>query len=458
MLSGFDAVVLAPCEFHLDPRHEYWANSLEDIGFKTLRMEVLESISNMHQARKIAYSQGVLTLASNRSAKDNDIPIHIRESIPHPQSVLGRFINLRLKNLLSAVAHDSFSEFRPRVVIANDLLGGILAQAIWGLSETAIIYDAQEIFTDSYDVIGGPRFTSSERAAWIDFESHICSKSNLVVTISPGVRDLYESRHGTACEVLPNFVPLNQHVNQEYEPEKMPKRFVLIGRADPNRGLEELVTCWDFPREIATLDLIMPFTQQRQKLVMLSSKVERVHSGPSFLQPVRPDEMIKVLSKYDVGILPYNYPYPYSHASPNKFGEYIAAGLALLANDQAFVSQLVTTYSLGRVFDWSKSGDFGNCVCALSNSSELKSTRDNVNSASNKFLNWEIAGVPVWSYLLGIDRSQISSTQSVDPIKQKGFQIVEASRGHEFARWYLRKAVLRLAKRFFLFTQKFRNR
>ena len=333
-----------------------------------------------------------------------------------------------------------------------------MAQAIWGLSETAIIYDAQEIFTESYDVIGGPRFTSSERAAWIDFESYICSKSNLVVTISPGVRDLYESRHGTSCEVLPNFVPLNQHVNQEYEPEKMPKRFVLIGRADPNRGLEELVTCWDFPREIATLDLIMPFTQQRQKLVMLSSKVERVHSGPSFLPPVRPEEMIKVLSKYDVGILPYNYLYPYSHASPNKFGEYIAAGLALLANDQAFVSQMVTTYSLGRVFDWSKSGDFGNCVRALSNSSELKSTRDNVNSASNKVLNWDMAGVPVWSYLRGIVRSQISSAQSVEPIKQKGFQIVEASRRHEFARWYLRKAVLRLAKRFFLFTQKFRNR
>jgi hypothetical protein len=420
-------------------------------------MEVLESTNNMSQARKVAYSQGLLTMASNRLVRDKDIPVHIRELIPPPHSVLSRFINRRLRNLLSAVAHDSFYEFRPLVVIANDLLGVILAQSIWGNSETAIIYDAQEIFTESYDVIGGPRFTLSERAAWIDFESCICSKSNMVVTISPGVRDLYASRHRTACEVLPNFVPLNQHVNQKFEPEKMPKRFVLIGRADPNRGLEELVTCWDFPREIATLDLIMPLTQQSQKLAMLSSKVKRVYSGPSFLPPVRPDQMIEVLSKYDVGILPYNYLYPYSHASPNKFGEYVAAGLALLANDQAFVSQLVTTYSLGRVFDWNKAGDFGNCVRALSNSSELKSRRDNVNSASQKFLNWDTAGNSIWRYLREIDRDQISGAQSADPCEQQTFQILESSKGHEFARWFSRKVVLRLAKRFFVFAEKFRN-
>ena len=81
MLSGFDAVVLAPCEFHLDPRHEYWANSLEAIGFKTLRMEVLESTNNMSQARKVAYSQGLLTMASNRLVRDKDIPVHIRCSV-----------------------------------------------------------------------------------------------------------------------------------------------------------------------------------------------------------------------------------------------------------------------------------------------------------------------------------------------------------------------------------------
>jgi hypothetical protein len=64
-LGEFDAVVLAPCRFHLDPRHEYWARSLEDFGFHTLRMEVLEEVSDASCGRLLRFQDGLLTALSS---------------------------------------------------------------------------------------------------------------------------------------------------------------------------------------------------------------------------------------------------------------------------------------------------------------------------------------------------------------------------------------------------------
>lgn len=455
-LKIFDAVVLAPCPFRSDPRHEYWAQSLESLGFRTLRMEVIDEIGSLSLSRKISFDNGILTMSSNRAEGVSDHPPFIKEFNLARKSILGRFVFARLLRLLYAVNHDSLHSLKPKVVIANDFFGAVLANAVWGKSETLVVYDAQEIFTESYDVLGGPVFSKVERKAWIDFESHICNDSNLVVTISPGVSDLYALRHGTECEVLPNFVPLKQHVKRKYEARRKSTRFVLIGRADPNRGLEKLVAGWDFPDEIATLDLIMPITQQSRSLMTLSSKLVRKYSGPNFLPPVQPNEMINVLSNYDVGILPYCFKYPYSHASPNKFGEYVAAGLVILANDQAFVAQQVELHSLGLVFDWEKD-NFASSVQALLSDIELNSIRDRVGMASSGALNWEVAGRSIWLYLEKIEKNPIFDAQINDSDEQSTIDVLEISSNIERVVWFFKRAIIRLAVRSLAVVQTFRT-
>ena len=446
-LSEFDAVVLAPCGFHLDPRHEYWARSLEAFGFHTLRMEVLEEVSDNSCGRLLRFQDGLLTVSSNRKLSHQDFLLRTKLGKVPSRSPLGKFIKSRLSRMVHGVSHDLLDDLKPTLVIANDLLGAVLANTLWGDSKSRIIYDAQEVFTDSYDLLGGPTFSERERRAWIEIESLICKRSDLVVTISPGIAELYRSRHGVVCAVLPNFVPLGRAVVSEPDVKQRPTSFVLIGRADPHRGLEQLVESWDFPETLATLDLIMPETPQRRRLEVYSSKVQRKNSGPRFAAGVSPEQMIQVLSLYDVGILPYDYPYPYSFASPNKFGEYIAAGLTVLANDQPFVAEQVESHSIGQVFSWRKPDDFSRSVHILMNREHLSNLAENVKTAFRMNLNWELAGAGVWRF---IEDATANEPRGLNRAALKSSEVFESSDRASFLekfRGYCRKQLYVLARK-----------
>jgi hypothetical protein len=360
---------------------------------------------------------------------------------------LGKFVKSRLARMLYGVSHDSVAGLKPTLVVANDLLGALLAQTLWSDSESWIIYDAQEVFTDSYDLLGGPTFTDKERRAWIDLESLVCKQSDLVVTISPGIAELYQSRHGVVCEVLPNYVPIDKAETREFEGGQHPTRFVLIGRADPHRGLEQLVESWDFPETLATLDLIMPETLQRRRLEAHSTQIQRQNSGPRFVDGVSPERMIKTLSFYDIGILPYDYPFPYSHASPNKFGEYVAAGLAVLANDQPFVTQQVESHAIGQVFSWKKSGDFARRVNSLSQPNQLVGLAQKVEAAFNTSLNWEMAGAGVWRFIkdVKVDEPQGINHRGSKPCE--AFEYSDRASILETFSWYCRKQMYVYARK-----------
>jgi hypothetical protein len=446
-LGAFDAVVLSPCGFHLDPRHEYWASSLEASGFQTLRMEVLEEVNEISCGRLLRFQDGLLTVGSNRKYSHPDflLPIDIN-SVPS-RSPVGKFIKSRLARMLHGVSHESLTGLKPTLVIANDLLGAVLAQTLWGGSVCRIIYDAQEVFTDSYDVQGGPTFTDKERRAWIDLESLVCERSDLVVTISPGIAELYQSRHGVICEILPNYVPLDKAETNKSGLKQCPTKFVLIGRAEPHRGLEQLVESWDFPETLATLDLIMPETPQRHRLETYSSQVQRQYSGPKFVDGVRPDQMIKTLTFYDIGILPYDYPYPYSHASPNKFGEYIAAGLAVLANDQPFVAKQVESYSIGQVFNWKKPGDFVRSVDSLADPGQHLDFAQKVATAFKTSLNWEVAGAGVWRFIEDVTKEEPRDLNRKDLKSSNVFEYFDRASLLEKMRWYCRKQLYVFARK-----------
>jgi hypothetical protein len=225
-------------------------------------------------------------------------------------------------------------------------------------------------------------------------------------------------------------------VVSEPDVKQHPISFVLIGRADPHRGLEQLVESWDFPETLATLDLIMPETPQRRRLEVHSSKVQRKNSGPRFTAGVSPEQMIQVLSLYDVGILPYDYPYPYSFASPNKFGEYVAAGLTVLANDQPFVAEQVESHSIGQVFSWRKPDDFDRSVHILTNREHLSDLTENVKTAFRMSLNWELAGAGVWRFIedatanepRGLNRAALKSSEVFESSDRASF--LEKFRGY----------------------------
>jgi glycosyltransferase involved in cell wall biosynthesis len=444
-LSAFNAVVLAPCKFDLDPRHQYWFDSLTKIGLNVLKVEVLDSIDELGIARSCQLSGDLLSVGSNRQMSDTEIREWFGVCDVPAVTPVGRFLKSRLSRTLHAILQEELVELQPCVVIANDLLGMILADKLWGSSKSKLIYDAQEIFTESYDLLPGPKLNGAERKGWINLETAVCTSADLVVTVSPGIADFYKSRHMVDCEVIPNFVPLGHSKRRSKGTAENPVKFVVIGRADPYRGLENLVKSWDFSSDIARLDLIMPDTRQRRALERVSSSVERQHGGPNFRSPVRPDEIVAVLASYDVGIIPYDYPYPLSHASPNKFGEYVAAGLAVLTNSQPFVRQQVEHHQIGRVFSWGIDNDFQSQVGELLNPEVLRIALENSMEAFTESLNWESSGSGVW-VLINEAVTECLNTATENRPHPIDFEVTENANRLEKLHWRLRRKGLLVAQ------------
>ena len=402
-------VVLTPIPFSFDPRHSFWRIEL---GKRFEQVEVWQFLSSGSLAASnkagIAVAVGaedrdVLDLEASLSSSLNQINSYLRftndESSKALQSLVEQFSSdnsITHKYLIGQVARMTVSLAlaatvkSPALVVANDLVAAIAAALVWPNGETRLVYDAQEVFIDMYRSSPADRMTESEEKFWLDLETFVCEKVHEVVTISPGISELYLERHGVSPFVLPNWVPLSS-ADFAKESDQGPTRFVYMGHAAPHRGLEELITQWTSDKSTATLDLFIPerpYTQDLRKLIESHSK-EFPEAAIALRDPVGESQMIHTLSEFDVGVIPYAHPYPYNHCSPNKLGQYLAAGLAIVSNDLPFVKQAINEARCGHIFDWQIPGSFDKCVPLFVADKHLTQLKENARTAFLSDKNWE---------------------------------------------------------------------
>jgi hypothetical protein len=129
-------------------------------------------------------------------------------------------------------------------------------------------------------------------------------------------------------------------------------------------------------------------------LLALEKKEVQKEISITFEEPVHESELISEMSKYQVGVIPYDYKYPYNHCSPNKLGQYIAAGLPVISNDQAFIADIVSEFKLGLVFNWNIPSSFKDAVEFLSVPINLSNFEFQTFKAFSDSLNWEHFAVP----------------------------------------------------------------
>lgn len=377
-------VVAVVCQgwFDSDPRHGYWASSLRATGWRVIEVEVVDEPAGFRNLASVEPRGDRVTVRVSHST------VRINDAIP-ADSLTGRFIRLSEGIAHQGIAMVKMMGLTPRLVVANDLLIGRSALDEWPESE--MIYDAHESFIASFDVLNTQPMSHAEREFWIRAEREVMRQSMLTLTVSPGLATYQEVITGEKSLSLPNFCPLNEQrvsiLNQVG-----PVQFVFIGRHDPHRGLENLVSSWNFNPSVATLDLYLPLGPGRRKLERLAKSCR---GEIQFKEAVSPVEIISTIASYDVGVIPYEYPYPYSESSPNKFGEYLSAGVAILANRQGFTGALIDQFALGELFNWKSHDSYVSAVQKLSERDYLAEKRLNVRRAFENELNWDYVVRPV---------------------------------------------------------------
>lgn len=196
-----------------------------------------------------------------------------------------------------------------------------------------------------------------------------------VMTVSQGIVDRYKKEIGVDCTLV-RSAPLFYKATVTPTPDAK-IRMVHHGVANRDRVLENMIDLFSFLDDRFTLDFYLAGDNQRYK-----KELENRASGNDrikFLQPVRFNEIIPMLQKYDIGLYllePTGFNTEYS--LPNKFFEFIQARLALAIGPSPDMADLVKKFGCGII-----SGDFSVPAMAQKLNALTKDNIQTMKSASD---------------------------------------------------------------------------
>lgn len=210
------------------------------------------------------------------------------------------------------------------------------------------IIDAREYYPEQFSDSFVWRLTSGRLWKAILFECLPAIDAH--VTVSSGIAELYRRRYGMRFSVIPSLCRAIDTIPSSVE---IPFAAVHHGNSNRNRGLDIVIKAFANHPDKFTLDLYLVETDAKilDQLKRLSAATRNVRVLP----PLPYDELIEMLSSYDIGVFASPPSTPnLQYAMPNKVFEFVQARLMLFVSPLAEVSDFVRRHELGVV-----TSDFG---------------------------------------------------------------------------------------------------
>jgi glycosyltransferase involved in cell wall biosynthesis len=341
--------------------------------------------------------------ASPTSARLGDFRWYIKYILDTTATLLEGFKSIRGVDVVIAVNLPTLAA----AVVAKDLYG------------VPIVYEALEYWPEV-----DPDSEQFEIDFWVSIEASLVRNVDYCNTVSPGLAEILRARYGAQCGVLPNCCPVDDRVD-----DKRPAtigdqvRFIYQGSFAPHRGLEELINAFANDGVDGRLYLRGRDNSYKNHLETLAKSAGVYGEKVFFLDAVSPEALIhSAFEAGDVGVIPYKaIGENYRNCSPNKLGQYLAAGLPILANDTKFVSDIVQRSGAGVVVDFS---DHKGLVLAIqklcSNNEQLLRFASGARKFFLEYYNWENLSRDFYKKILELAKSK--SRREYD---NKGFVVYQ---------------------------------
>ena len=254
-----------------------------------------------------------------------------------------------------------------------------------GLLRVPVIYDALEYWPEMVPSNGA--FASQ---FWKNTEARLLSYVDAQGTVSPTLAEVMSDSYGKNFFSTPNFPPYEKNAETHQPKEQKTVSFLYQGNFAPNRGLEQLLDAWRGTPERARLILRGPDSPHKQLLVDKLSDDPTLAKRISFIAPVSTDDLLAgVLNDGDVGLVPYpSIGKNYENCSPNKFGQYLAAGVPILANKTKFVAQVIAESGAGICVDFEDTKALVTAVRQLCDLDSRKAFSKKATKAHKERYNW----------------------------------------------------------------------
>jgi glycosyltransferase involved in cell wall biosynthesis len=278
--------------------------------------------------------------------------------------------NIRLSNFLLLKKMDA--------ICAIDLDTIIPCYTASILKQIPRIYDAHELFTELKEVITRPAI----KKFWTKIEKKTVPKFKLGYTVSDGIAEEFKKRYGVEYKTIRNL-PVLKSLDRVPPAEK----FILYqGAVNEARGLEYLVPAMKMINYKLVICGDGNFMDQLRELIVANQVAEKVELRGKLL----PGELWSISRQATIGVaFPEKEGLNQYFALPNKFFDYIHAGLPQVTVDYPEYKKINDKYHIAALVHDISPGTIANAVNNLmADDVLLNELRQNCLRAREE-LNWQ---------------------------------------------------------------------
>ncbi len=277
---------------------------------------------------------------------------------------------------------------RLKIIHCHDLWVLPAAAVITLLMNCQLVYDAHE-FYNGLEIFNRKKL---QKKIWMTVENLCINQVAVLLTVSGPLAQLYIKKYKNLkqVEVIRNL-PLTDLVENAVLPLNWPvtdKKVILYqGHFRPGRGLEYLIKAIPLVPES---HLVLIGDGELRQMIEDTIKKLGLEKQVTLLGYIPTDQLIRISSKADLGVVLFEpTSINYSYALPNKFFEYIMAGIPVLASNIQTFQEYVDKYDIGLTVNPHDVTAIADTIKLMfSDEARLAQWRQNVRKAS-QLLNWE---------------------------------------------------------------------
>jgi glycosyltransferase involved in cell wall biosynthesis len=256
-------------------------------------------------------------------------------------------------------ALDLLVENSPELIHANEALSLPIGIETARRTGARVLFDAHEYTPDHrannllWRVLAQPLYTYLIRA--------YAPRADAMITVGSGIAEKYRERFGLTADVITNAPPYVALPFRATDPERI--RLIHHGGAIRERNMEEMVEALALTDARFSLDFMLIDGTPGYLSKFRTWAERRVPGRIRFRDPVAPAQIAETINEYDIGLFlipPVNL--SYAMALPNKFFEFIMAGLAVAIGPSPAMADIVRQHGLGIVADTFAPADLAACL------------------------------------------------------------------------------------------------
>lgn len=232
----------------------------------------------------------------------------------------------------------SLLRLRPDVVYAND--SDTLLACCWAarLLRRPLFFDAHEMFPEVPELVGRP----AVKRFWQFLERRLIPRADGAVTVCQSIADIYERQLGVRMAVVRN-VPPHRPLRQALSAQ--PPMILYQGAVNLGRGIDRIIDAMEFLPDYRFV--VAGIGDEYDKMRDYAAS-KPWHERVSFLGRVEPARLHELTPTATLGVcllddLGLNYYY----SLPNRLGDFIAAGVPMLATDFPEIHRVIASYGIG---------------------------------------------------------------------------------------------------------------